>query len=129
MADPDRAGRCSTSCTDSASGRRRPEHRLQLTGLPRHLPADELKLDRSLTSDADTDPRAGGHRGTQHRPGPPTGAAPGGGRCGGRGTGAALALLCCDVAQGYAIARPMPVEDFLESLATPRPFLLDQTQT
>jgi hypothetical protein len=58
MADPDRAGRCSTSCTDSASGRRRPEHRLQLTGLPRHLPADELKLDRSLTSDADTDPRA-----------------------------------------------------------------------
>jgi EAL domain-containing protein (putative c-di-GMP-specific phosphodiesterase class I) len=32
-------------------------------------------------------------------------------------TGAVLARLGCDVAQGYAIARPMPVEDFLVWLA------------
>ena len=36
--------------------------------------------------------------------------------------GAALARLGCDVAQGYAIARPMPVADFLEWLVAPRPF-------
>jgi EAL domain-containing protein (putative c-di-GMP-specific phosphodiesterase class I) len=43
-------------------------------------------------------------------------------------TGAALARLGCDIAQGYAIARPMPVEDFLDWLVTPRPFLLDPTR-
>ena len=32
-------------------------------------------------------------------------------------TGAVLARLGCDVAQGYAIARPMPVEDFLPGCA------------
>jgi EAL domain-containing protein (putative c-di-GMP-specific phosphodiesterase class I) len=32
-------------------------------------------------------------------------------------TSATLARLGCDVAQGYAIARPMPVEDFLLWLA------------
>jgi len=43
-------------------------------------------------------------------------------------TGAALANLGCDTAQGYAIARPMPVDDFLRWLITPRPFLLEQTR-
>ena len=36
-------------------------------------------------------------------------------------TGAVLARLGCDVAQGYAIARPMPVADFLQWLARLRP--------
>ena len=43
-------------------------------------------------------------------------------------TGAVLARLGCDVAQGYAIARPMPVEDFLRWLVAPRPPLLEQTR-
>jgi EAL domain-containing protein (putative c-di-GMP-specific phosphodiesterase class I) len=34
-------------------------------------------------------------------------------------TGAALAALGCDTAQGYAIARPMPVDDFLRWLESP----------
>jgi EAL domain-containing protein (putative c-di-GMP-specific phosphodiesterase class I) len=34
-------------------------------------------------------------------------------------TGAVLARLGCDIAQGYAIARPMPVADFLEWLEEP----------
>jgi len=33
-------------------------------------------------------------------------------------TAAALAALGCDVAQGFAIARPMPVADFRALLAT-----------
>jgi EAL domain-containing protein (putative c-di-GMP-specific phosphodiesterase class I) len=44
-------------------------------------------------------------------------------------TGAALARLGCDIAQGFAIARPMPVEEFLRWLVTPRPFLLEETRT
>jgi EAL domain-containing protein (putative c-di-GMP-specific phosphodiesterase class I) len=43
-------------------------------------------------------------------------------------TGAALARLECDVPQGFAIARPMPVEDFLRWLITPRPSLLEQSR-
>jgi diguanylate cyclase (GGDEF)-like protein len=87
----------------------------------RGLPADELKLDRSLTADVDTDPRAAAivrHtvalaadlgldlvvEGVEDV-----------------ATGAALSWLGCDVAQGYAIARPMPVADFLTWLAEPRP--------
>jgi EAL domain-containing protein (putative c-di-GMP-specific phosphodiesterase class I) len=42
-------------------------------------------------------------------------------------TGAALAALGCDVAQGYAIARPMPAGDFLQWLQSPPAFLLDRT--
>ena len=34
-------------------------------------------------------------------------------------TGAVLAALGCDVAQGYGIARPMPVEAFLGWLREP----------
>jgi EAL domain-containing protein (putative c-di-GMP-specific phosphodiesterase class I) len=37
-------------------------------------------------------------------------------------TGAVLAQLGCDVAQGFAIARPMPVADFLQWLHAPRTF-------
>ncbi|WP_091219564.1 putative bifunctional diguanylate cyclase/phosphodiesterase [Geodermatophilus siccatus] len=83
----------------------------------RHLPADELKLDRSLTRDVGSDPRAAAivrhtvalahdlglslvAEGVEDDE-----------------TGVALAALGCDVAQGYAIARPMPVEDLLTWLA------------
>jgi diguanylate cyclase len=38
-----------------------------------------------------------------------------------------LAELGCDVAQGYAIARPMPVDDFLAWLAAAVAVELDQT--
>jgi diguanylate cyclase len=94
----------------------------------RHLPADELKLDRSLTADVDRDPRAAAiveHTvALAHALGL---------RLVAEGvedaaTGAALANLGCDTAQGYAIARPMPVDDFLRWLITPRPFLLEQTR-
>ncbi|MFD2092138.1 putative bifunctional diguanylate cyclase/phosphodiesterase [Blastococcus deserti] len=94
----------------------------------RSLPADELKLDRSLTQDVGRDPRAAAivrhtvalahdlglslvAEGVEDAP-----------------TAAVLAELGCDVAQGYAIARPMPVDDFLTWLATPRPFLLEQAR-
>jgi diguanylate cyclase len=85
----------------------------------RHLPADELKLDRSLTADVDTDPRAAAiveHTvALAHALGL---------RLVAEGvedvvTGSVLAELGCDVAQGYAIARPMPVDAFLDWLATP----------
>jgi diguanylate cyclase len=94
----------------------------------RHLPADELKLDRSLTADVDRDPRAAAI--VEHTvalahdlglrlvvEGVEDAA-----------TGAALARLGCDIAQGYAIARPMPVEDFLRWLATPRARLLERSR-
>jgi EAL domain-containing protein (putative c-di-GMP-specific phosphodiesterase class I) len=92
----------------------------------RHLPADELKLDRSLTADVDHDPRAAAivkHTvALAHDLGL---------RLVAEGvedaaTGAALAELGCDVAQGYAIARPMPVEDFLSWLEDPPPTLVSQ---
>jgi diguanylate cyclase (GGDEF)-like protein len=92
----------------------------------RNLPADELKLDRSLTHDVGVDPRAAmivkhtvalAHdlgislvaEGVEDS-----------------ATGLVLRDLGCDIAQGYAIARPMPVGDFLTWLATPHPFLLDR---
>ena len=93
----------------------------------RHLPADELKLDRSLTADVDRDHRAASiveHTvALAHALGL---------RLVAEGvedaaTGAALAALGCDVAQGYAIARPMPVVEFLRWLEAPRAFLLDRT--
>jgi diguanylate cyclase (GGDEF)-like protein len=94
----------------------------------RHLPADELKLDRSLTADVDRDRRAAAivrHTvALAHELGL---------RLVVEGvedaaTGAVLAGLGCDIAQGFAIARPMPVDDFLRWLVTPRPFLLEQTR-
>jgi diguanylate cyclase (GGDEF)-like protein len=80
------------------------------------LPADELKLDRSLTADLDVNPRAAAivrhtvalahdlglrlvAEGVEHP-----------------GTARLLAELGCDVAQGWAVARPMPVDDFVHWL-------------
>jgi diguanylate cyclase (GGDEF)-like protein len=88
----------------------------------KHLPADELKLDRSLTADVGTDRRAAAiveHTvALAHALGL---------RLVAEGveddaTGEVLARLGCDVAQGFAIARPMPVADFLEWLDAPRTF-------
>jgi EAL domain-containing protein (putative c-di-GMP-specific phosphodiesterase class I) len=94
----------------------------------RHLPADELKLDRSLTADVGGDPRAAAivrHTvALAHELGLSLVAE----GVEDAATAAVLADLGCDVAQGYAIARPMPVEEFLTWLATPRPFLLDRTR-
>jgi EAL domain-containing protein (putative c-di-GMP-specific phosphodiesterase class I) len=93
----------------------------------RHLPADELKLDRSLTADVDIDHRAAAiveHTvALAHALGL---------RLVAEGvedaaTATALAALGCDVAQGYAIARPMPAAEFLRWLDAPRRFLLDRT--
>jgi diguanylate cyclase (GGDEF)-like protein len=95
----------------------------------RHLPADELKLDRSLTADVGTDHRAAAiveHTvALAHALGL---------RLVAEGveddaTRAALAQLGCDIAQGYAIARPMPVADFLQWLNAPGISLLDPTPT
>ncbi|GAB3201470.1 hypothetical protein GCM10027261_36070 [Geodermatophilus arenarius] len=86
----------------------------------RRLPADELKLDRSLTADVDRDERAAAivrhtvalahdlglslvAEGVEDLT-----------------TAARLAALGCDVAQGYAVARPMPVPDLLRWLAAHR---------
>jgi len=41
-------------------------------------------------------------------------------------TSATLARLGCDVAQGYAIAHPMPVDDFLSWLAASDSGLVDE---
>ncbi|TFV65247.1 UNVERIFIED_ORG: EAL domain-containing protein [Bacillus sp. AZ43] len=91
----------------------------------RHLPADELKLDRSLTADVTGDPKAAAI--VRHTvalahdlglrlvvEGVEDAAA-----C------AALGRLGCDIAQGYAISRPMPVADFLRWLEHPEHPLLD----
>jgi diguanylate cyclase (GGDEF)-like protein len=95
----------------------------------RYLPADELKLDRSLTHDAGTDDRVAAivrHTvALAHDLGLSVVA---------EGieddvTGAALAALGCDVGQGFAIARPMPVEDFLRWLDAPRTSLLDPVRS
>jgi diguanylate cyclase (GGDEF)-like protein len=93
----------------------------------RHLPADELKLDRSLTADVDRDPRAAAI--VEHTvalahslglslvaEGVETAA-----------TSAVLARLGCDVAQGYAVARPMPLQDFLAWLVASDSALPDET--
>jgi diguanylate cyclase len=86
----------------------------------KHLPADELKLDRSLTYDVGTESRAAAivrHTvALAHELGK-TLVAEG---VEDDDTAAVLADLGCDVAQGYAIARPMPVADFLRWLDAPR---------
>ncbi|RZU31250.1 putative bifunctional diguanylate cyclase/phosphodiesterase [Blastococcus saxobsidens] len=83
----------------------------------RHLPADELKLDRSLTHDVGRDDRATAivrHTvGLAHDLGLSLVAE----GVEDEETAAALAALGCDIAQGWAIARPMPVVDFLGWLA------------
>ncbi|MGY1771779.1 putative bifunctional diguanylate cyclase/phosphodiesterase [Blastococcus sp. SYSU D00813] len=91
----------------------------------RHLPADELKIDRSLTADVDRDPRAAAivrhtvalaHDLGLHLVAEGVETA---------STSAALARLGCDVAQGYGIARPMPVDDFLVWLSAADAGVLD----
>jgi EAL domain-containing protein (putative c-di-GMP-specific phosphodiesterase class I) len=42
-------------------------------------------------------------------------------------TSATLARLGCDVAQGYAIAHPMPVEEFLRWLVAAGSALFDES--
>jgi EAL domain-containing protein (putative c-di-GMP-specific phosphodiesterase class I) len=91
----------------------------------RHLPADELKLDRSLTADVDRDERAAAiveHTASLARALGLCLVAEGVDDAAGC---AALARLGCDIAQGYAIARPMPVADFLAWLDRPQRPLLD----
>jgi diguanylate cyclase (GGDEF)-like protein len=90
----------------------------------RSLPADELKLDRSLTMDVASDPRAAvivkhtvalAHdlgldlvaEGVEDAE-----------------TAAVLADLGCDVIQGFLLARPMPVDAFLDWLEQPAHRLL-----
>jgi diguanylate cyclase len=79
----------------------------------RHLPADELKLDRSLTADVDRDPRAAVIVQYTAEMAHALGLRLVAEGVESHATGAELARLGCDVAQGYAVARPMPVDDFL----------------
>ena len=85
----------------------------------RNLPADELKLDRSLTHDVGTDPRAAAivrHTvALAHELGISLVAE----GVEDHATGRVLRDLGCDVAQGYAVARPMPLPDFLVWLDEP----------
>jgi EAL domain-containing protein (putative c-di-GMP-specific phosphodiesterase class I) len=85
----------------------------------RHLPADELKLDRSLTQDVDIDRRARAIVKHTVALAHDLGLALVAEGVEDAATGAVLAELGCDVAQGYAIARPMPVADFLDWLQLP----------
>jgi diguanylate cyclase (GGDEF)-like protein len=87
----------------------------------RHLPADELKLDREFTVDLLTDPRAAAI--VQHTVGLAHALDL---RLVAEGvedldTLEVLAALGCDVAQGFVLARPMPVENFLTWLDDHRP--------
>ena len=95
----------------------------------RHLPADELKLDRSLTSDVGADPRAAAiveHTvALAHALGL---------RLVAEGveddaTRGVLARLGCDIAQGYLIARPMPVAHFLDWLGAHKELTLPDRLT
>jgi diguanylate cyclase (GGDEF)-like protein len=91
----------------------------------RHLPADELKLDRTLTADVDRDPRAAAIVQSTVALAHALGLSLVAEGVETLGTGATLARLGCDVAQGYAIARPMPVDDFLGWLAASDSGLVD----
>jgi EAL domain-containing protein (putative c-di-GMP-specific phosphodiesterase class I) len=95
----------------------------------RHLPADELKLDRSLTADVDTDRRAVAivrHTvALAHELGLSLVAE----GVEDAATAAVLADLGCDVAQGYAVARPMPVGDFLDWLRLTHVFTFEGSRT
>ncbi|MGY1828536.1 putative bifunctional diguanylate cyclase/phosphodiesterase [Blastococcus sp. SYSU DS0541] len=93
----------------------------------RHLPADELKLDRSLTADVDRDPRAAAIVQSTVALAHALGLNLVAEGVETLATSAALARLGCDVAQGYAIARPMPVEDFLRWLTASDSGLVDAT--
>ncbi|QXG74587.1 EAL domain-containing protein [Modestobacter sp. L9-4] len=93
----------------------------------RNLPADELKLDRSLTVDVDRDPRVAAiveHTVALAHSLGLTLVAEGVETA---GTAAVLARLGCDVAQGWAIARPMPLADLLDWLVATGSALPDET--
>ena len=92
----------------------------------RHLPADELKLDRSLTADVDRDPRAAAIVQSTVALAHALGLSLVAEGVETLATSATLARLGCDVAQGYAIGRPMPVEDFLRWLAASDSGLVDE---
>jgi diguanylate cyclase len=92
----------------------------------RHLPADELKLDRSLTADVDRDPRAAAIVQSSVALAHALGLSLVAEGVETLATSATLARLGCDVAQGYAIARPMPVDDFLFWLAASDSGLVDE---
>jgi diguanylate cyclase (GGDEF)-like protein len=92
----------------------------------RHLPADELKLDRTLTADVDRDPRAAAIVQSSVALAHALGLTLVAEGVETLATSAALARLGCDVAQGYAIARPMPVDDFLPWLAASASGLVDE---
>ncbi|SDY16054.1 diguanylate cyclase/phosphodiesterase [Geodermatophilus africanus] len=83
----------------------------------RHLPADELKLDRSLTLDVGRDHRAAAIVRHTVALAHDLGLSLVAEGVEDEATGRALAALGCDVAQGYAIARPMPVDAFVRWLA------------
>jgi diguanylate cyclase (GGDEF)-like protein len=94
----------------------------------RGLPADELKLDRSLTADVAGDRRAAlivKHTVALARDLGLDVVAEG---VEDVETAAALADLGCDVVQGYLMARPMPVRDFLAWLDRPVQPLLRSAQ-
>jgi diguanylate cyclase (GGDEF)-like protein len=92
----------------------------------RNLPADELKLDRSLTFDAGTDVRAAAIVKHTVALAHDLGISVVAEGVEDDATAAVLQDLACDVAQGYGIARPMPVPAFLEWLAADRRPLLPQ---
>ncbi|MDP5183851.1 bifunctional diguanylate cyclase/phosphodiesterase [Blastococcus sp. BMG 814] len=91
----------------------------------RHLPADELKLDRTLTADVDRDPRAAAIVQSTVALAHALGLSLVAEGVETLATSATLARLGCDVAQGYAIARPMPVADFLDWLVASDSGLVD----
>jgi diguanylate cyclase len=95
----------------------------------RHLPADELKLDRSLTFDVGTDRRAAAIVRHTVALAHDLGISLVAEGVEDEATASVLQDLGCDVAQGYAIARPMPVEAFLDWLATDRAPLVHRTRT
>ncbi|MGY1668454.1 putative bifunctional diguanylate cyclase/phosphodiesterase [Geodermatophilus sp. SYSU D00696] len=83
----------------------------------RRLPADELKLDRSLTADVADDERAAAIVRHTVALAHDLGLSLVAEGIEDEVTAARLAGLGCDVAQGYAVARPMPVGDLLRWLA------------
>jgi EAL domain-containing protein (putative c-di-GMP-specific phosphodiesterase class I) len=93
----------------------------------RNLPADELKLDRSLTADVDRDPRAAAIVRHTVALAHDLGLSLVAEGVEDAATGVVLARLGCDVAQGYAIARPMSVDDFLRWLVDVTAPTLHQT--
>jgi len=82
----------------------------------RHLPADELKLDRSLTRDLDTDAAAATIVRHTVALAHDLGLSVVAEGVEDPATSRALAALGCDVGQGYAFARPMPLDAFLAVL-------------